>query len=245
MKIIDAYWEQRNIGVKAFEVELSNNDCLESFITSEQEIISKGAEYIVVKTPVSMPELLFGLPKLGYTFVENAFSISLQKDNYIVPPFIARLDRGVEVRQVVEDVEIENILSSIKDNMFDTDRISIDPYFTRSQSSNRYFCWTSDMINSGCTVYNVSIKDKDIGFFINKEIDSSTIYPVLAGLYPEYKGKGIGSLLIKKCIDTIFSLGFKKISTTVVSNNYEILKIDLSYGFKIDYLSYIYVKHIK
>ncbi len=243
MKIIDAYWEQRNIGVKAFEIELSNNDCLESVITSEQEIISKGAEYIVVKIPVNMPELLFGLPKLGYTFVETAFSISLRKDNYIVPPSIARLDRGVEVRQVIKDVEIGNILSSIKDNMFDTDRISIDPYFTKFQSSNRYFCWTSDMINSGCKVYNVSIKDKDFGFFINKEIDSSTMYPVLGGIYTEYKGKGSGCIMSKKCIDTIWLTGINKIISTVVSNNLPILKIWLSFGTKIDNLNYVFVKH--
>ena len=244
MKIIDANWEQRNIGAKTFEIELTNNDNMEAFKLSENQLLSSGAEYLVVKSPVNMPEFIFGLPKLGYTQVETAFSINLHKDKYTVPPFIARLDRGVDVKEVVADADVEHLLSNIRDNLFDTDRISIDPYFTKEQSANRYFCWTRDMITSGCKLFNVCIKDKDIGFFINKEVDEKTVYPVLAGMYPEYKGKGMGALLIKKCIDTGFEEGYDKIDSVIVSNNFDILKIDLSFGFTITNLFNVYIKHI-
>lgn len=243
MKIIDAIWEQRNIGVKTFEIEVAPTDTLDDFKLSENQLISGGAEYLVVKLPVNMPKFIFSLPKLGYTLVETSFSISLQRDKYVVPPFITRLDRGVDVNQVVENNKIEFLLSNIRDSLFDTDRISIDPSFTREQSANRYFCWTRDMITSGCKSFNVSIKDRDVGFFINKQLDKSTVYPVLAGLYPDYKGKGLGALLIKKCIDTAFNLGYDKISSVVVSNNFDILKIDLTFGFTIDNLYNVYIKH--
>ncbi len=242
MKIIDAHWEQRNIGVKTFEIELTSTDNMETFELSENYLLSSGAEYLVVKSPVNMPEFIFGLPKLGYTLVETAFSINLHKDKYIVPPFITRLDRGVGVQQVLNEDKIKHLLSNIKDNLFDTDRISIDPFFTKEQSANRYFCWTRDMITSGYKLFNVSIKDKDVGFFINKEIDEKTVYPVLAGMYPEYKDKGLGPLLLKKCIDYNF-INYVRIVSSFVSNNLPIIKLWFNFGASLDHLAYVYVKH--
>jgi len=36
MEIIDAYWEERNLGVKSYEVILSQEDTMEDFILQEK-----------------------------------------------------------------------------------------------------------------------------------------------------------------------------------------------------------------
>lgn len=245
MKIIDAVWEKRNLGVHAFEVQVEGKDSFEEFIREEKEALDQGAEYIVVKAPVNLPDFLWKLPEADYTFIEADLSISLQKKNYEIPPFIARLDRNVEVVQVTNKIEIEKLLSKYKDNLFDTDRISIDPHFSKDLSANRYLCWTQDMLDKGCKLFEICIKDKKVGFFIVKQMNEKVAYPVLAGMYSEYKGKGLGALLIKKCIETIWELGYEKINTSVVSNNLSIIKIHLCFGFEINDLFYTYVKHLK
>lgn len=244
MKIIDAEWEIRNIGVKTFEIMVDKEDTMEKFEEEERNIIDKKAEYIVVKTPVNMPEFIWGLSKLGYTFLEMNLSIGLTKDKFVVPNYISRLDRNMEVVHIAEKSELEKKLEIFKNDIFDTDRISVDPFFKKGSSANRYFFWINDMINSGCKFYNLRYKEKNLGFFLVKKIDEKTAYPVLAGLYPEYKGKGLGGVLIKRCVETIWENGFERIYTNLVSNNIEIIKIDLSIGFTIESSSYVYVKHI-
>lgn len=245
MEIINAIWEKRNLGVHSFEIQIDDNDSFDEFISKEKEVLEQRAEYIVVRIPVNIADFIWKLPQLGYTFVETDFTIGLKKNNYKVPPFIARLDRNIDVIQITEKYEIENLLTKFKENLFDTDRISIDPFFSKELSSNRYLYWTQDMLTQGCKLFEISIKGKRIGFFIVKQIDEKTAYPVLAGLYSEFKNKGLGSLLIKKCVETIWELGFEKISTTVVSNNLSIIKVDLCLSFEIEKLSYVYVKHIR
>ena len=73
MKIIDAIWEKRNLGVKTTEILIQAGDKIEDYSLVEKEIIDNQTKYIVVKTPVNLKEYIWGLPKLGYNFIEVAF----------------------------------------------------------------------------------------------------------------------------------------------------------------------------
>ena len=79
MKIIDAIWEKRNLGVKTTEILIQAGDKIEDYSLVEKEIIDNQTKYIVVKTPVNLKEYIWGLPKLGYNFIEVAFEIMLHK----------------------------------------------------------------------------------------------------------------------------------------------------------------------
>ena len=41
--------------------------------------VADGGDYFVVKTPVNRGDLLFGLPALGYTYVETLFRIAVER----------------------------------------------------------------------------------------------------------------------------------------------------------------------
>jgi hypothetical protein len=62
-------------------------------------------------------------------------------------------------------------------------------------------------------------------------------------VYNDYKGRGMGCLLIAKHLDTIFEMGFEKAVTQVSSNNLEVLRISLMCGYRIRDMHYVYVKH--
>lgn len=244
MKIIDAIWEKRNLGFKTTEILIQAGDKIEDYSLVEKEIIDNQTKYIVVKTPVNLKEYIWGLPKLGYNFIEVAFEIMLHKNSYTVPKFLERLDRGIEVVEITSKEELEEVFDKFNDDIFDTDRISIDPIFPHGTSSKRYINWTKDIIEEGAKLYEIRLKEKKVGLFLVKRIDEKSAYPVLAGLYPEYQGKGLGTLLIKKCIETIWGLGYENIKTGVASNNFDIIRIDLGFGFEIKNILYVYVKHI-
>ena len=105
MKTTHAVWERENIGVDAWEIALDAQDTIEALAEEEKRIIAEGAEYIVLKSPVNCPQLLFGLPELGYTFVETVFHVEIRRKDYHMPETIARFDRGLTV---VERTDPEN-----------------------------------------------------------------------------------------------------------------------------------------
>ena len=59
MKIIDAFWEERNLGVKSFEIVVSEDDTMHDFLCQEKRLIENGAKFILLKAPVNVADFLF------------------------------------------------------------------------------------------------------------------------------------------------------------------------------------------
>lgn len=244
MNITDAFWEYRNLGVKTFEISVSTEDTVENLLKEEQNLIEQGAQYLVLKVPVNMPAFIFGLAQAGYIFIETVCCMSLKKQNYRVPPHIQRLDRDMTVKRIGTDSERQEVFDEISKGMFESDRIAVDPFFNKTQACMRYINWLKDMNEQGCWLYQVIYKDKRIGFFNIKQIDEGKAYPVLGGVYTDYKNKGLGIFLTKKIYDTSWEEGFNTVITFIVSNNIVNIRTNLLYGFEIDTMLYTYIKHI-
>ncbi len=80
MKIIDAVWEQRNMGVKTNEIIIDGSESLDEIKSSLSEI---KADYIVVKTPVGRMDINQLLSNLGFSFMETMLQIEHRTDNII------------------------------------------------------------------------------------------------------------------------------------------------------------------
>lgn len=133
MKTTHAVWERENLGVDAYEIALDASDTPDLLRQEEARIIAAGAEYIVVKTPVDCPALLFSMQALGYTFVETVFHVMIRRDEYHMPASIARFDRGLRVVERREEADRERIYALIRRGVFKSDRVSIDPAFGRAK----------------------------------------------------------------------------------------------------------------
>ena len=244
MKIIHAVWEQANLGVDAYETLLTEEDTPEAYATAEQELIRSGAEYLVVKTPVNCPALLFGLPALGYVNVETVFHVAIKRGDYSMPASIARFDRGLSVAERSTEAERERIYALIRDGVFKSDRVSVDPAFTLAQSGNRYANWLRQMLDRGGKLFEVMQGAKPIGFFVIARVDEQTADPVLMGLYDEANDRGMGALLHKKTLDTCFEQECTRLTSTIVSNNAKVLRVYTNAGASITDTQYTYVKHV-
>ena len=242
MKITHAVWERENLGVEAYEIFLDAADTPEMLTETEARLAKDGAQYLVVKTPVNCPKLLFGLPRLSYTFVETVFHVSIKRNEYHMPPLIARFDRGLTVLERKED--LQRIYELIQGGIFLSDRISIDPDFSPSQSGNRYANWVKGLLRQGGKLYEVLQGEKPIGFFVITRVDETTVDPVLMGLYDEQNDRGMGALLHKKTLDTCFQWDCEKLKSTIVSNNAKVLRVYVNAGATIADTLYTYVKHV-
>lgn len=244
MKTTHAVWELDNLGVNCWEIELNAADTPEMLAAEEARIREEGAEYIVVKTPVNCPQLLFGLDRLGYTFVEMLFRVMIRRDEYHMPDRIARFDRGLTVVERTEEVERERIYGLIRKGIFRSDRVSIDPSFGIMKGGNRYANWLKGILEEGGFLYEVLSGEKPIGFFVIVRKDETTVDPVLMAMYDEQNDRGMGALLHKKTLDTCFTHDCKRLTSTIVSNNAKVLHVYVNAGANITDTLYTYVKHI-
>ncbi|MBR3873056.1 MAG: hypothetical protein IKJ26_02695 [Clostridia bacterium] len=244
MKTTHAVWELDNLGVNAYEIALDAADTPEMLAQEEQRVIAEGAEYIVVKTPVNCQQLLFGLPRLGYSFVEMVFHVMIRRNEYSMPATIARFDRGLTVVERTEENERQLVYDRIRAGVFHSDRVSIDPAFGVQKGGNRYANWLKGMLERGGFLYEVLSGEKPIGFFVICRKDENTVDPVLMGMYDEANDRGMGALLHKKTLDTCFTHECKRLTSTIVSNNAKVLHVYVNAGATITDTLYTYVKHV-
>lgn len=244
MKTVHAVWERDNLGVDAYEISLEPHDTPEELAREDERIRALGAEYIVLKMPVNCPRLLFGAGALGYTYVETVFHVMVRRDEYHMPDMIARFDRGLTVAERRTQAECEAVCRHIRQGVFMSDRVSIDPAFGVEKGGNRYANWLLSMLRQGAHLYEVLSGDKPIGFFVILQKDADTVDPVLMGMYHAADDRGLGTLLHKKTLDTCFTFPCKKLTSTIVSNNARVLRVYVNAGAAITDTLYTYVKHV-
>lgn len=243
MTIVDAYWDERVLGVKCAEISLVASDTLDELVKVENGLIASGTQYIVVKAPVAAQECLFGLPRYGHVFIETAFRLVLKRQNYLCPAMVSRFDRNIDVVRVITPEAVERVFAEIAKGIFQTDRVAIDPAFGQEMANRRYVLWIKDLIALGHGLYEVITNGKALGFFVLKRVDEHTMQGILTGAYQEFQDTGIGALIMKKLYDKVWESGCSTYLAAVVSNNFKALRSNMMFGSEIEQLTYHYVRH--
>jgi hypothetical protein len=238
MKIIDAVWEKRNIGLDTREIEVSEDD---SWVDLKDAIKKIDCEYLVVKIPCSRTDLTFKLNELDLVFVEL-----LTKAHFAGPqPELTGIQRRVISSLTWGKITPENketLFKEISLGMFKTDRVAIDPLIGIDRSSKRYLGWITDELNSGALMYEITKGIELVGFFlIRKEENSSNA--ILAGLLDKYQKSGFGFVLNHLQIEMSNKMGCKCIYSTFSSNNRGATAVHMSMGYTVDQQHYVYVNH--
>lgn len=239
MKVVDAVWEQRNLGVSCNEMTVEKEDTVESL---KRQISQNQAQYLVVKVPVCRTDIMFSLTELQFTFIECAFHVTHDLKNCELKGIQKRLVDSVQYT-LMDQNDLDVLFNEIRDGMFTTDRICLDPYFSPAQAANRYVGWISDELNRGTQVYKLTYKDNSIGFFTFKEIEKDVYYPFLAGMYKNGIKTGLGLNIIYKPICEAIKRNGRMISTYISSNNLNAIHVHTLLNFKFNEIDYVYIRH--
>ena len=241
MKIIDCFWEIKNIGKKTIEISIEDNDL---FNRDAIEQLVCDYEYVVIKVPMNMPLFNIGLTEMGYICIENQFNVGIEYDNFDFSK-IAILDKNTSFEIVSNSDGLQSIVSQIQPGMFSTDRISIDPCFGEEIGCQRYINWlTTEFENSKSLLIKVLYKKEHIGFMLVK-IEQDTINLLLNGLYKQYQRKGLG--ILTPASPMMFSRNnnilIAKETTSISSNNTPVVKLYNRLNFQLFKQTYVFVKH--
>lgn len=238
MKIIDAVWEVRNLGISVTEIEVGANDTYQELV---HEIINDYSDYTVLKVPTSRSDLLFPIAQHQFIFVEMSIKCAFEGKTPKLSSLRERYLKNLSI-QTMSQEEIAETKNEIKNKMFISDRIAIDPFFSLERSANRYIGWIDDELNKGGFIYSLRFKNINVGFFICRMVDNDFICS-LGGIFPKFQGIGLGYFLNYFEILTGFENGAKRIITTYSSNNLDSQSIHLDLGYKIISQFYVFVKH--
>lgn len=237
MKIIDAVWEKRNLGIETVEITVEQDDSCEYV---EKCLTSQDASYCVVKIPTYRTDLLELIQKCGYRYIEDMVSVTSHLNEVTMNHIQKRMFDAVNV-ELMNENDLEFLREQIMDGLFDSDRIYIDSSFTIEQARNRYVNWLNDEIDRKTEIYKYIYKDKVIGFFGLKHVDNGHYTSFLGGIYKEYRKGGLGTIV--KVPDVVRQKGGKSVSTSVSSNNLTQIKSLLSNGYVVDEITHTFVKH--
>lgn len=240
MKIIDAFWEKRNLGLVCFEIHIEKNDSLD-YVAQQYDLLDE-KEYMVIRIPSTRFDIMNFFQQRGYFFIESALTL-IHNLKQIRLPNSLKIICSKCSWDFMDESDIIQMKNEIDKNLFKTDRISIDPAFTAEQSARRYKGWIDDLIHSGTIPYKVMYKNDVIGFVINKQL-SPTIYDgVLAAVYKDYEGSGMGLCIQYAGLYTAIERGGEKYIGHISASNIQVMKMLGLLGFEVTDIEYILVKH--
>ena len=242
MKIINAIWEKRNIGVLCNEIIIETQDNI-SMIKNEINKIE--TEYTVIKVPAGMIDISFYLQNNGYKYFE--LITTCHRDVKTPVYFNSVQERILKSLscELMDDNDLEQLYLIIKSGLFTDDRISLDPFFTIEQANNRYINWIKDELINNALIYKIINKDKMVGFFGFKKKNDITYYNFLGGIFPEYQKFGYGLAMLYLPIEEVKKLGAKRIEMSYSSNNRGATALHLLIGYVLNTQYNVFIKHQK
>lgn len=238
MKIVEATWEKRNIGLKVYEVEVELDDSVRQIMTISD---ISDADYISVKVPAGMMSAMNGLSELGFKFIECLQTVSVAR----LPTLTniqARLEKQLGSRPVTNS-DIDQIFAFIRAGLFSSDRFALDQRFTKIQSAKRYEGWIHDARADGGLLRSIVFKSHVVGFYLVQPKGNGVFQSMLAGTFPNLAPVGIGSMINHMAYDFCFANGARQVRTTFSTNNKDAVKIHLGIPLTMHKLQYVYVKH--
>lgn len=239
MKFIHALWEKRNLGIDCNEITIECGDTIEYIRT---DILNLETEYTVIKVPTDMSEISIYLQEENYKHIETVINCVNKAELPKVNNIQQRIINSITYDEMNKN-DLEVLFDEVKKDMFQTDRISIDKYFTQEQSSRRYIGWINDEVNAGSKIYKLLYKEKAVGFFILKDNEDKTFVAVLGGIYKRYQTYGFGFCMNYYEIHEAIRQNGKKVFNTFSTNNRGATAIHFSMNYNIDSIYNIYVKH--
>lgn len=238
MKVINAVWEKRNLGIDTYEIQFDEKDSIAD-ITKEFDCIS--SSYIVAKVPSERSDISEFVQKRGYHYIEDLICVEHDLHEQIRSSLHQRLYDATSYRKMTKE-DIDVLYKEIQAGMFDSDRISQDSRFGKELSAVRYENWARDLLKQGAMPYVILYKGDQAGFIILQTKDGKNYQSVLGGGYQKYRMSGLG--IVQKEQEIVKKLGGKSVTTNVSSNNVSQLKALVMNGYVPVDIEHVFVKHM-
>lgn len=181
--------------------------------------------------------------RYGYLFIEI---LTITKRDVSLPVLNNFQERYLSYLQM-KNIELDSInlvTDKIDVHLFETDRISIDPFFSEHQTRNRYIGLIQDVMNTGGSLVGLYLNNKIVGFFTYKIEPLGKVSFQLGAIFREHSNIGLGFFLNYFQILKAKQLGLKTIASAYSSNNVRARRVHENLNYVTDKQYYVFIKHI-
>ena len=238
MKIVNAVWEMRNLGVRTLEITVERDDALAEI---EAAVRTPDAQYVVLRVPDDRTDALLAVQNCGYRFIEGMVHLVHRLKQLEVSAPERRIYDAVDIVKM-NTADLDELKAQVRDGMFDSDRVYLDDFFTKEQAAQRYIHWIDDELGRGTEYYKYVYRGKTFGFFALREIGNGHYTSFLGGVYNAYRSSGLGAVV--KGPEFVKFLGAKSIDSYVSTNNIAQIRNLTAHGYEIRGLQYVLIRHI-
>lgn len=243
MKIIDATWEKRNLGIATQELIVEDNDCIEDF---KANIHSIATPYTVLKIPSNKVDFTWYAEDNHFRFIESQLDIACNLKR-VLPEAEKLLTRNKNfiVESNNTDEMFDLVASKIKQGIFYTDRIALDPYFNAEIANLRYANWLLDMKDKENAHLQIMRKGNEIvAFNLNKQ-QNTISHGLIGGIFKDFQKEPLGLYWGASIITNLSTIGgITNWQTSVSSNNFSVIKIWEYLGMQVSNIISVFVRHV-
>jgi RimJ/RimL family protein N-acetyltransferase len=238
MRVVEATWEKRNLGLVVAEVTLDGD--LTS-LPAELDDVRARHDYVLVRVPARRVGVLHRLEDLGFRFIEAQFELLAD----LVRPkpcadAIAAITARTRFEPVSDAADLESLLGKLDEATFANDRVALDPLLGPKLSLQRCRNWIRDEFpKEGNVLAKLIYGDREAGFFLLRQAEPAHYFSTLAGVFTPYRNSGIGLAAIRLPLVWAQQHGAKRVTTRNSSNNLESFRAHLAAGYEVQGISYL------
>lgn len=242
MVITDCVWEIANIGKKTCEVLIEENDNVDVEVLNN---LNGKYEYQVVKVEPANVEANFFLSNNGFYLIETQMELELKyKDFNFNDPLVKFIEPNVHFLDITEKEDFETLFDRMTPEMFNSDRLALDPYFGPGFSYKRYCNWMKTSFdNKTASFFHIIYKGEYVGFSMYR-IKGNVWHGDLGGVYPQF-GQGLG--LLTACAPFIYmkqrDFTVVKLVSAISANNGPVIPTFNYCHYNFKKFKYVFVKH--
>ena len=237
MKVVEAVWEKRNLGVDSVEMEVELNDSCDEVARVLSEV--KG-QYLALKVPSTRTDITWLVSRFGYIFVEDMMFLEHDLHPIQRTPLQQRLYDAVKIEPMQEE-DFPVLYDEIKHGSFTFDRISNDPFFTQEQAITRFLNWLNDERERGAEFLKGVMKGEMTGFFTIRDLGDGVYTSALGGTFMKWRKGGLGTNV--QTPEEVKKRGGKKLILGVSTTNMIQIRALIQNGFFPVKVNHVYVKH--
>ena len=218
---------------------------LKLLTVSEQ---NKGIARQGMVMPVGDLKALHSLEDNGFRFMETQLSFQYDLSKYRTPPELEKLLYPISIREVPHEIsKWKEVSDRISPDLFETDRIALDPLFGPQIGCMRYRNWILDlekMTDSHLLLFcDPSDENIEYGFTIDRlDEKTKTLHGILGGVFTDCDKPGIGFSIYDASFRNDIKRGAKILKSAISSNNPPVMAVDSALGISIRKLTYVWRK---
>jgi dTDP-4-amino-4,6-dideoxy-D-galactose acyltransferase len=221
-------WDSKFFNKKIGELKVVSEQ-LPNIETIIEKAKKGGFRYIVCKIQSQQTDLIKLLESSGFYLSDIGVTWAVETDKFIYK----KMNKNSNIKKSINIAAEKDIpmLKKMVKSLFLESRFYNDPFFSKEEADNLYQTWIENSVKGN--VADVVFHIPDIGFITCKKLPLDIGEIVLIGIKKDFRGKGIGTILIEEAIKWFKMQGLDLITVRTQLKNLNAMNFYVRSGFYI------------